>query len=108
MRFFVQLFVFALAVCALYAQSDANKGQIPGTVFDQRQSVVPNAKITIKNAATGAARELTSGAEGQFRAVLLDPGIYDVHVDASGFAPTDLEGVVLNVGSAVNLPVVLQ
>src|SRR5579864_9011414 len=92
----------------LYGQADANKGQITGTVYDQRQGLVPNAKISITNTATGATRDVTSGSEGEFRAVLLDPGTYNVVVNAAGFAPTQLQGVVVSVGSAVNLPVTLQ
>ncbi len=101
--------VVSLATCAtLLAQSDANKGQIAGTVFDQKQSVIPNAKITVRNTATGAEREVTSGEEGQFRAVLLDPGAYDVTVTAPQFATSEYRGLTLNVGSVVNLPVTLQ
>jgi len=40
--------------------------------------------------------------------VLLDPGTYDVDVNASGFAPVHFQGLVVNVGSAINLPVTLQ
>ncbi len=92
----------------LYGQADANKGQITGTVYDQRQGLIPNAKISITNTATGATRDLTSGAEGEFRAVLLEPGTYDVVVNALGFAPAQLHGVVVSVGSAIHLPVTLQ
>ena len=65
----------SLALCSLsiFAQSDANKGQISGTVFDQNNAVIPNAKITVKNLANGLARDVTTGREGQYRAVLLDP-----------------------------------
>ena len=92
----------------VYGQADANKGQITGTVYDQRQGLIPNAKISITNTATGATRDLTSGAEGEFRAVLLEPGTYDVVVNALGFAPAQLHGVVVSVGSAIHLPVTLQ
>ena len=41
-----QIFLLAGLACAttLFAQSDANKGQIVGTVLDQKQAVVPGAK----------------------------------------------------------------
>src|SRR5258706_1804096 len=105
--FFLALALVLTASC-LFGQADANKGQITGTVFDPKQAVVPNAKVTIRNTATGATRELTTGVEGQFRAVLLDPGAYDLTINAPGFAPAQLKGVVVSVGSAVNLPVPLQ
>ena len=45
----------AALVCLLplaFSQTDANKGQILGSVFDANKSVVPNAKIKIsKNTA---------------------------------------------------------
>jgi len=99
--------LFLMAV-SLFGQADANKGQISGTVLDPKGAVVPNAKIKIQNTTTSVVRELTSGTEGQFRAVLLDPGTYNVTIDASGFAPYIFQGVVLSVGSAVNLPATLQ
>jgi len=108
MKLFFHAVVFFLMSISLFAQSDANKGQITGTVFDQKQAVIPNAKISVRNTATGAVRDVVSGAEGQFRVVLLDPGVYDVSVNSPAFAPAEYQGVVLNVGSAVNLPVTLQ
>ena len=93
---------------ALFGQSDANKGQISGTVADAMHGVIVGAKIAVKSPTTGASRELQTGPEGQFRAVLLDPGIYDVTITANGFAPATFSHVILNVGSVVDLPVVLQ
>jgi carboxypeptidase family protein/TonB-dependent receptor-like protein len=102
---FAALFSFALG---LWAQADANKGQIAGTVYDPNQAVVPNAKVTIKNTGTGLTREVSTNENGQFRAVLLDPGPYDVTVNSPGFAPAVYKGVILNVGSAVDIPVNLK
>jgi hypothetical protein len=90
------------------AQSDANKGQISGTVYDARQSVIPNASVSIKNLLNGATRDLTTNDSGQFRAVLLDPGRYEVTVKVAGFADSRLTDVSLNVGSSVDLPVTMQ
>lgn len=100
--------LLGLFAATLYAQSDANKGQIAGTVSDSKDAVIPGASIQIENTSTGSSRMLTSGADGSFRAVLLDPGSYKVKVEAPGFAPTNLEGITLNVGSTVTLPVVLE
>lgn len=100
--------LFFAASVPLWGQASANKGEITGTVFDQKKAVVPGAKITIKNQATGFQRETTTSDAGQFRAVLLDPGVYTVTIEKQGFAAATLEGVVVNVGSAVDLPVTLQ
>lgn len=91
----------------LWAQSDANKGQILGTVYDPNQAVIPGAKVSIKNQDTGLARELTTNDSGQFRAVLLDPGRYEVRIEAQGFAPSVFKDIEVSVGTAVNLPATL-
>ena len=79
---------------SLWAQADANKGQIAGTVLDPNQAAVPGAKIVIKNTSTSATREIMSNDAGEFRAVLVDPGAYDVTVDKSGFSQALLKDVV--------------
>src|SRR5262245_59350197 len=108
MKCMIALLVLMASAVPVFAQSDANKGQIVGTVYDPQRGVVPNAQIRITNNATGAVREITAGAEGQFRAVQLDAGAYSVSVDAPGFAQATYQNVVVNVGSAVSLEVTLQ
>ncbi len=110
-----RLFFGVKAIAALFCltflvfgQVDANKGQIVGTVFDANKSVVPNAKIKIKNLATGFTRELTSGGDGSYRAVQLDAGNYELVAESQGFAPATLKGIVVAVGSAINIDVTLQ
>src|SRR5215467_9200277 len=86
-RVFVVVIVI-LTRAGLRAQSDANKGQILGTVLDPQKRAVAGATIRIANPGTGAVRAAASNSEGEFRAVLLDPGTYDVTVEFGGFAPS--------------------
>lgn len=90
------------------AQSDANRGQIVGTIYDQQQALVPDAAVKVTNVETGLARSVTTNAAGQYRVVLLDAGRYELSVEKAGFAPGKLTGIVLNVGSSVGLDVTLQ
>jgi hypothetical protein len=103
-------FVSALVVSAslMWAQADANKGQIVGTVTDPQQGVITGANVRIENLATSAVRELSTDGAGAFRAVLLDPGRYRVRVEAAGFAPAQVDEVNLSVGATINLSVSLQ
>jgi len=103
---------FALLVFAAVAwcQADANKGSISGTIIDPNQAVIPNAKVTVSSSATGLQRTATSNDSGQYRFGALDPGTYDVKVEAPGFAVATAKDVVVAVGSTatVNLAVSLQ
>lgn len=87
----------------LFGQADANKGQIIGTVTDPNAAVIAGAKLVLKNAGTGITRELTSNSDGTYRAVLMDPGTYEVTANSSGFAEKKISGLVLNVGSAITV-----
>ena len=101
--------ILLLAIASLaWGQADANKSQLSGTVLDPAGSAVPGATLKIKNIQTGFLREATTNGEGQYRAVQLDPGSYEIVAQSTGFSPTTLQNVVLNVGSAVNLNITLQ
>jgi hypothetical protein len=91
-----------------WAQSNANKGQILGTVYDPNQAVIAGAKVNLRNVRTGFTRDLTTDAQGQYRAVLLDPGEYQISAESSGFAINKVEGVELTVGASINVDIVLQ
>ncbi len=100
--------LFVLA--PLVAQTDANKAQVNGTVTDPYGAVVPNAVVKIKNSNTGLLRELKSNSEGEYRAPLLDPGVYEIAVSSPAFAETKLTDIALTVGSAarINVRLALQ
>jgi hypothetical protein len=97
--------LLAFAVSSIFGQADANKGQIVGTVFDPNSAAIAGAKLSIKNLGTGLTRDLTTNEQGNYRAVLLDPGTYSIAATSGGFAETKLEGVVVSVGSTVTVDV---
>ncbi len=91
--------VFALCGTTVFAQRDL--GTITGTITDPQGSVVPNAKITITEDATGLAYVTQSDESGTYVRPLLKPGTYTVHVEASGFRPAEQRGVIVNPGERV-------
>lgn len=103
----VVLFTVAAALSA-WAQSNANKGEVVGTVYDPKAAVVPGAKVAIRNVGTGFSRQLTTDPQGGYRAVLLDPGTYEISAESAGFAVTKVEGIPVTVGSSINIDLTLQ
>src|SRR5215467_8660175 len=65
------------------AQSDLST--ITGTIKDPSGSAVPNAKLVVRNEATGVERKTTSSESGSFSVTNLPSGMYTVTVEASGF-----------------------
>src|SRR5579864_1093168 len=85
------------------------RGSIRGKVTDPSGSLVASAKITATNRNTGLVRDTTTNAEGTYVLAELPAGIYDVRVEAAGFAPIS-QPVVVNIGldTTADLSVTVQ
>ncbi len=106
-----QLRFLALAVVTvsgMFAQTDANKAQINGLITDPKGASISGASIKIRNMGTGLLREMTSNDAGEYRAPLLDPGVYQLAVTSPSFAESKIEGITLTVGSAARINVQLS
>jgi hypothetical protein len=85
--------VLACHVPAL-AQGGASIG---GVVKDQSGGALPGATVIVTNVSTGATQSLVTGPSGNYRAVNLQPGPYQVAAELTGFAAAK-KAVTLNVG----------
>jgi Carboxypeptidase regulatory-like domain/TonB dependent receptor len=99
---FCLISLFAL-LCALTAMAQIQNGQFAGTVTDPSGAAVPNAKITMTNAATGLSVTATSNATGAYQVAELPPGTYKVTIEAAGFKTYSDSGVTLNAGSTTHV-----
>src|SRR5829696_4059905 len=92
---------------AFAAGAQSNKGTITGTVTDPNGAVVKDAKVTVTNVADGQSREATTNDDGTYAIPALDPGVYRVTVDASGFSQSIIEEVKLDTASRQAVDVTL-
>jgi hypothetical protein len=81
--------MFGMTATAL-AQS--TNGSISGSVVDPSGALIPQAQVTLSNAA-GVSRTVKSGNNGSFTLVHLAPGSYSVSINATGFTPALKGGV---------------
>src|SRR3989440_4724328 len=92
----------ALLLCVLVlgtaAQVLGQDATIVGTVTDPSGSVIANVKITITNLETGLAHVTTTNDAGQYVAVDLPIGHYNIKAEATGFKVAEQKGLVLQVG----------
>src|SRR4051794_12278363 len=104
--FFASLMVFALTAMGL-AQSTTT-GSIGGVVTNPNKEVVPGATVTAKNAGTNKEDTATTDDTGRFKVANLQPGVYAVTVNSSGFSPMTAENVTVEIGRETNLDIALS
>src|SRR5580692_2456677 len=97
----------AILLCVSIAQAQEN-AELSGTVTDPTGAVIPNAKVTITNIATGESRTATSNGAGLFDFSGLNHGTYNMKVEAQGFTSFQRSNIVLNVAQTVQENAVLQ
>src|SRR5687767_10907442 len=74
-----------------------------GRILDQGDAVLPGVTITASNTSTGVVRTTVTNAEGAYSMPGLEPGVYDVRTDLSGFAPATRTRVALAVNATITL-----
>ncbi|HZY64120.1 MAG TPA: TonB-dependent receptor [Edaphobacter sp.] len=77
------------------------RGTITGEVTDPSGAVIPNAKVTAVGPQQTYQTKTTS--KGDFTIPLVQPGRYNVAVEAPGFKRTEQKNIIVDVSSKLNL-----
>ena len=103
-----RVLAFALLVFlgSFLAYSQSDLGSISGFVKDPSGAVVPNAKVTVKNA-TGLARQATTNDSGYYIVTSIPPGMYTVTAEASGFKKFESSGNKLDPSAILTVDALL-
>src|SRR6202035_3527892 len=80
---------------------------LSGTVRDAQGGVIPNAKVSAKNVATGISTETITNDSGAYSITNLNPADYEVSVSADGFQ-TAVAKVALTVGAKQEMSLTLS
>ena len=96
-----------LFLCASTAPAQVSAG-LSGTVSDQSGAVVSAARVTAKNADTGAGRSALSDATGHYYFSSLPLGDYEIRAEKTGFADAIRRGVRLVVGQSATVDLELK
>ena len=106
-RCWVLVLLLSLAVTpAAYAQRLT--GTVLGTVVDSDGLAVPGATVTVAGPALIRAFADVTNAQGLYRAVNLPPGTYTLTAQLQGFGTVTISGIVVRVGTDVEVNVTLK
>src|SRR5215471_5211287 len=92
------LLLLLMAAAISYGQTPT--ATLSGVVRTTQSEVLSDATVTVKNNATGKARQVKTDKEGRYIFALLDPGSYELQVQANGFKALIQKNLILNVGGS--------
>ena len=97
------LFWLSVPLAAQYTSTSLH-----GTVADASSAAVPEARVTVKNTATGFTQNSTTSSAGVFQFPRLPVGPYELKVEKEGFSTYIQSGITLVVNQPADVSVALQ
>ena len=94
-----------ILIVAIPTLAQNNKGAIVGTVKDPNDALVANAQVKVTSVKTGEVRSADTTEDGTFTVTNLEPGAYNVSVEASGFQAVTFEAVQVETNARLPLDV---
>ncbi len=93
---------FFLSAVPTFGQGFAT-GEFNGSVVDMSGGALPGVTITVTDEATGLVRTVPTSENGRFVLVAMQPGLYTMRAELSGFQTQTRTGIRLAVGQAITL-----
>src|SRR5262249_15254157 len=84
------------------------RATMTGRVLDQNKAAVASATVTVRNPRTNEAVSVTTNAEGVYNIPFLQPGSYNISVEASGFKKYVRDNQELQVGQTATIDIALE
>jgi len=103
----VSTVVVLASLIAAAASAQSTAASLSGTVRDQQAAVIPGASISLRNIDTGQTNRTMTDRTGDFHAIGIAPGRYEIRVELSGFTPFVEPDVGLSIGQEAALDVTL-
>ena len=97
-----------LILLSVFSYAQTNRGSITGNVVDPNGAGVPGAKVTVTNAGTNQSVTLTTSESGSFNATLLEPVVYKIEVEASGFKKSLVENIKVDTATVTTANIKLE
>jgi hypothetical protein len=100
--FLVMMFALSLLPGRI-AGAQESTGSINGIVTDQQGSVIPGAKISVRNTATQVVTSGVTNSDGSYLVQTLNVGSYTVTIEATGFKTVVATNVSIEAANIVKL-----
>src|SRR5689334_9552459 len=89
--------ILTLLASAALALAQSRMAEVTGLIRDSSGSIVPGARVTVRNVDTGIEKSGGSNEVGFYTIPQIDPGPYTLTVEKRGFRTVRQEGLTLHV-----------
>src|SRR5207248_2706328 len=100
-------FVVALNPLSTWAQSTST-GTVVGLVTDPTGAIVPEATVSLIDHTTGTTKTTTTNQAGRYIFVNVNPGIYDITVNRTGFTQARFTQQEISIGRQLTVDATLK
>ncbi len=104
------IIIVAVTVLLLAAGAFAQKGtaDLRGRVADQQGAALPGVTVVVTSQENGRFRDTISGPDGSFFFSAIDPGVYEVTAELTGFKKYQQRDIRVEVGKTAQIEVTLE
>ena len=102
----VLIIMLSAFIISGFAQSAT--ATLSGTVSDEKGAVIAGASITVTNPATNFQKTSTTDSSGKFFFNQLPPALYLLKAENTGFSPTEVKNIELNVNDQRTINIELK
>jgi hypothetical protein len=85
-----------------------NRASVSGLITDPTGAAVPNASVHVVSVERGTSLATSSNESGRYLIGFIEPGLYNISVEAAGFKRSVREGVRLDTAQKLGLDVALE
>jgi len=97
-----------LPIAPLWGQTNIASGELYGVIVDPSGVPVAATIVALESLATGWKRQALSGGTGEYRFLLVPPGVYQVRAEKAAFRVSLTNGAEVIVGHATQLDLRLE
>jgi Carboxypeptidase regulatory-like domain len=104
----VRIMAAVVLLVSGFSATAQTTAQFSGRVTDPQGAIVRNAEVRVVNQATGVERRVATNNDGLYTVPFLNPGMYQIFVQANGFSTTSSEPITISVGQSLSFDVQLR
>ena len=102
------LALLCMALCTVSVSAQQATAGLQGRVIDDQGGVLPGVPVVARSQESGTFRQTVSSDDGTYRFLGMQPGLYVIEAELSGFAPFRREGLRLEIGQTFTVDLRLQ